>query len=268
MAARVSPPHRHVRLELSRPGKGRGTASSTRRRGRDPGIRRARVLRRALRHGRGQLDLLRPAARRRRAQLGERTPAGFEFSVKLYQKFTHPEMFAERAARSLPDAARGDQRLLSALAAPNAADIDEFRRGIDPLASGGKLGALLAQFPASFKDAPAAREYLCGLLRAFARLSRRRRTAPPQLERRARRHARAAQRVQRGVGADRRTEIPVLDPPELPAERDGLLLHAAARPERCRSGGGTTSRRTATTTCIPRRSCRNSPTPPTRRAIS
>ena len=23
----------------------------------------------------------------------DRTPAGFEFSVKLYQKFTHPEMF-------------------------------------------------------------------------------------------------------------------------------------------------------------------------------
>lgn len=97
----------------------------------------------------------------------ERTPAGFEFAVKLYQKFTHPKMYSERAARSLPEEARGDQRLLSVLAAPNAADIDEFRRGIDPLASSGKLGALLAQFPASFKDAPAAREYLCGLLQAF-----------------------------------------------------------------------------------------------------
>ena len=31
----------------------------------------------------------------------ERTPEGFEFSVKLYQKFTHPRMFAERVkARS------------------------------------------------------------------------------------------------------------------------------------------------------------------------
>ena len=29
-------------------------------------------------------------------------------------------------------------------------DVDEFRRAIDPLASAGKLGALLAQFPASF----------------------------------------------------------------------------------------------------------------------
>jgi uncharacterized protein YecE (DUF72 family) len=97
----------------------------------------------------------------------ERTPAGFVFSVKLYQKFTHPRMYSERVARSLPEDARGDERLLGTLAAPNAADIDEFRRGIDPLASSGKLGALLAQFPASFKDAPASREYLGGLLRAF-----------------------------------------------------------------------------------------------------
>src|SRR6266508_2788990 len=26
----------------------------------------------------------------------ERTPRGFEFAVKLYQKFTHPRMFGER----------------------------------------------------------------------------------------------------------------------------------------------------------------------------
>src|SRR5206468_7395629 len=41
-----------------------------------------------------------------------------------------------------------------------------------------------------------------------------------------------AERVRRGVGADRRAEIQVLDPPELSAERDGLLLHAPARPQR------------------------------------
>ena len=29
----------------------------------------------------------------------ERTPPGFEFSVKLYQKFTHPRMFKERVRR-------------------------------------------------------------------------------------------------------------------------------------------------------------------------
>src|SRR5260370_38644129 len=30
----------------------------------------------------------------------ERTPAGFEFSVKLYQKFTHPDMFKDRLRRA------------------------------------------------------------------------------------------------------------------------------------------------------------------------
>jgi uncharacterized protein YecE (DUF72 family) len=75
-----------------------------------------------------------------------RTPAGFEFSVKLYQKFTHPKAFET----------------------PDQTDCDEFRRGIEPLARAGKLGAVLAQFPPSFKDTPASREYLRGLLHAFA----------------------------------------------------------------------------------------------------
>jgi uncharacterized protein YecE (DUF72 family) len=105
----------------------------------------------------------------------ERTPAGFEFSVKLYQKFTHPEMFKKALTKRLPAgepparaealAARHD--LVDALVRPNAADLDEFRRGIEPLASSGKLGALLAQFPPSFKDAAASRDYLAGLLEAF-----------------------------------------------------------------------------------------------------
>jgi uncharacterized protein YecE (DUF72 family) len=98
----------------------------------------------------------------------ERTPADFEFSVKLYQKFTHPRMFKERLAGSLPEDARRDAALVDALARPNEADLDEFRRGIDPLASDGRLGALLAQFPASFKDDAASRDYLAALLRSFA----------------------------------------------------------------------------------------------------
>ena len=54
------------------------------------------------------------------------------------------------------------------LVRPNAADLDEFRRGIEPLASVGKLGSVLAQFPASFKDGPAQRDYLSHLLRALS----------------------------------------------------------------------------------------------------
>jgi uncharacterized protein YecE (DUF72 family) len=96
----------------------------------------------------------------------ERTPAGFEFSIKLYQKFTHPKMYRERVARRLPAEAR-DADAAAALARPTAADLDEFRRGIDPLASRGKLGALLAQFPPSFKNDEASRHYLEWLLRAF-----------------------------------------------------------------------------------------------------
>jgi uncharacterized protein YecE (DUF72 family) len=93
----------------------------------------------------------------------ERTPVGFEFSLKLYQKFTHPKMFAKTARAS----AHVPEPLPDALLTPNQADIDAFRRGIDPIASSGRLGALLAQFPPSFKDTPAAREFLAWLLRAF-----------------------------------------------------------------------------------------------------
>jgi uncharacterized protein YecE (DUF72 family) len=95
-----------------------------------------------------------------------RTPAGFEFSIKLYQKFTHPKMFKEAFVRGVP-AGEGGQALLDELARPNESDLDAFRSGIEPLASSGKLGALLAQFPPSFKDSPASRDYLQWLLQAF-----------------------------------------------------------------------------------------------------
>lgn len=104
----------------------------------------------------------------------ERTPAGFEFSVKLYQKFTHPQMFKDRLFRAADDATstrsgRGARKdLIDALARPNQVDLDEFRRGIEPLATSGRLGALLAQFPPSFKSGEAERAYLADLLRAFA----------------------------------------------------------------------------------------------------
>jgi len=97
----------------------------------------------------------------------KRTPRGFEFSVKLYQKFTHPGMFAERVVKQLPDDALDETESIAALVEPNLADLDEFRRGIEPLAASGKLGALLAQFPASFKDSEASRDSLTVLLRAF-----------------------------------------------------------------------------------------------------
>src|SRR3954467_7495360 len=65
----------------------------------------------------------------------ERTPAGFEVSVKLYQKFTPPAMLKGRLAKSLPEGSASAPELLDALAQPNAADVDAFCRGLDPLAS-------------------------------------------------------------------------------------------------------------------------------------
>jgi uncharacterized protein YecE (DUF72 family) len=83
----------------------------------------------------------------------ERTPADFEFSLKLYQKFTHPEMF-HRATGQDPSGL-------------DTTDVDDFRAAIDPIASAGKLGALLAQFPPSFKNDANARGYLEWLVEAF-----------------------------------------------------------------------------------------------------
>lgn len=82
-----------------------------------------------------------------------RTPAGFEFAVKVHQKFTHPALAA---------AALGEEA-----AVIRQEDIDAFRRAIEPLAAAGKLGPLLAQFPPGFKAAPESRDYLAWLLETF-----------------------------------------------------------------------------------------------------
>jgi uncharacterized protein YecE (DUF72 family) len=95
----------------------------------------------------------------------ERTPPGFDFSLKLYQKFTHPKMFKAAALKRAPGS---EGELLDLLAQVTQSDIDDFRSGIEPLAAAGKVGALLAQFPPSFKDSPESRGYLAQLLRAFA----------------------------------------------------------------------------------------------------
>lgn len=83
----------------------------------------------------------------------KRTPADFEFSLKLFQKFTHPDMFHKATGADPLDLGQ--------------VDVDEFRTAIDPLAASGKLGALLAQFPASFKNEANTRGYLEWLLERF-----------------------------------------------------------------------------------------------------
>ncbi len=76
----------------------------------------------------------------------ERTPPDFEFSLKLYRELTH-------AANVAP---------------LNIPAIDEYRAGIEPLANAGKVGALLAQFPSSFKQNDESLSYLDALLRRFS----------------------------------------------------------------------------------------------------
>ena len=81
-----------------------------------------------------------------------RVPAGFLFAVKLWQKFTHPKMFRE---------ATGEEAIIA------AADVELFRASLEPLAGAGKLGALLAQFPPSFRNDAAGQRVLAAVARAF-----------------------------------------------------------------------------------------------------
>ena len=79
-----------------------------------------------------------------------RTPEGFLFAVKLYQKFTHPDMYLSRDGVKDWDLSRED--------------FDLFRSGIGPIVEAGRLGAILAQFPASFQSEPETRDYLDWLM--------------------------------------------------------------------------------------------------------
>jgi uncharacterized protein YecE (DUF72 family) len=82
-----------------------------------------------------------------------RTPASFDFAVKLYQKFTHPDMYLARNGSGSWDVGQ--------------ADLDQFRAGIEPIATTKRLAALLLQFPPSFHDSEETRGYLDWLARAL-----------------------------------------------------------------------------------------------------
>ncbi len=104
------------------------------------------------------------------AQWVGRTPPNFAFAVKLYQQFTHPRMFQLRVKEALSKKLGADDlpdSAIDALVQANQSDFDAFKRGIDPLAQAGKLGPLLAQFPASFRNEAASRAQLSAILRAL-----------------------------------------------------------------------------------------------------
>lgn len=68
----------------------------------------------------------------------------FKFTAKLHQRFTH-----QREERW------------------TAAQADEYKRGIAPLAEAGKLGGILLQFPWSFKNTPPDRKWLEAVIEEF-----------------------------------------------------------------------------------------------------
>jgi len=78
----------------------------------------------------------------------------FLFTAKLYRAFTHSPgaAFEPTSAASIR---------------PTDEDEARTREGLDALATEGKLGALLMQFPISFKNTSLNREYLDRLLRQF-----------------------------------------------------------------------------------------------------
>jgi uncharacterized protein YecE (DUF72 family) len=78
----------------------------------------------------------------------------FLFTAKLHRSFTHSPL-AELEPTS------------AASIRPNEEDEKLAREGLESLASEGKLGALLIQFPVSFKNTSLNREYLEQLLRQF-----------------------------------------------------------------------------------------------------
>ena len=82
----------------------------------------------------------------------KKTPPDFKFTAKLWQKFTHPVMYTETTGEA---------------AAISLADVDIFRRGIDPLYQAGKLGALLAQFPPGFENDIPNRRLLKAIMQTF-----------------------------------------------------------------------------------------------------
>ena len=86
----------------------------------------------------------------------KKTPADFAFTVKLWQKFTHPKKIGQGTSIGKWEPVSQD-------------DLDLFRVGIQPLADSGKLGAILFQYPAGFYCSPENVEKLQATLNYFPR---------------------------------------------------------------------------------------------------
>ena len=85
----------------------------------------------------------RPCARKTAENWARRTPDDFEFTVKVWQQFTHK---------------KGEW---------TEAEAEEFKSGIAPLIEADKLGCILFQFPASLRCTPESEDRLKSLLDVF-----------------------------------------------------------------------------------------------------
>ena len=143
----------------------------------------------------------------------KRTPADFEFAVKLY-----PEVHASRRWPIDPGPV-------------TQADVDAFKGGIDPLAAAGKLGPLLSSFQPASSARRKRADYLAWLLKTFAGY-------PLAVELRHRSWSDAPDTAalldaaSRRLGADRRTEFSSSIRQDLTASASRSVLPAPARPQR------------------------------------
>src|SRR5262245_22541179 len=96
-----------------------------------------------------------PPSERTASAWVRKTPADFLFTLKLWQKFTHPTKL-------------GQGKSTGEWEPTNQADVDLFRAGIQPLAEAAKLGALVLQYPAGFHYSPENINKLSSTLHAFA----------------------------------------------------------------------------------------------------
>ena len=113
-----------------------------------------------------------------RGQSGRRR--GFEFSVKLYQKFTHPKMYQAAVHQNGRQAPAVGRRRPPRRARQNPTQSRSRRfqaQASSRWRRSGKLGALLAQFPPSFKNQPASARLPAVAAATHSRITGRGRTA-------------------------------------------------------------------------------------------
>jgi uncharacterized protein YecE (DUF72 family) len=97
---------------------------------------------------------IRPENARQWLHIAAEVNPRFTFTAKLYRGFTHSPVAVVEATSA-------------ATIKPNSEDEQLAKAGLDALAAAGRLGALLAQFPISFKNTEGNRLYLDGLLERF-----------------------------------------------------------------------------------------------------